>query len=89
MLRDTLEELAELPAYQGRILEVLAPLVKGVRSLGKSLRLTEKPLYPGYVFVHMKMSRELYDVVLSPNGVGAFVGRKVRDEEEDRATLPA
>lgn len=77
ILRDTFSQLASLPAYRGRIFDVLVPEVKSVRSLGKSLRLIQKPQYPGYVFVQMMMSRELYDVILSPNGVASFVGRRV------------
>ena len=46
-LRDTLHQLATLPEYRGKIIEVLVPMAKSVRSLGKSLRLIEQPLHKG------------------------------------------
>eukprot|EP00624_Nannochloropsis_granulata_P004964 evm.model.NODE_35146_length_38824_cov_40.990341.11 len=76
-LRDTLAQLATLPEYRGQILETLVPMAKSVKSLGKQLRLVEQPLHRGYVFIHMAMNRELHDAVLSPNGVGCFIGRRV------------
>lgn len=48
--------------------QVLVPMAKSVKSVGKQLRLVEQPLHRGYVFVQMAMDRDLYEAVLAPNG---------------------
>ena len=49
-------------------IQVLVPMVKSVKSVGKQLKLVEQPQYRGNVFILMAMDRDLHDAVLGPNG---------------------
>ncbi len=79
-VRDTLLRKVQIEGLQHRIGRILVPTEKTKTIKGGKQRITETKLYPGYVFVEMKLEddgripQDVFFLVKETTGVGDFVG---------------
>jgi transcription termination/antitermination protein NusG len=79
-VRDTLLRKVKIEALEDHIGRVLVPTVKEKRMRGGALKLVERKLYPGYVFVEMaceedgSVAENVWFLVKETSGVGDFIG---------------
>lgn len=86
-VRDTLERKIKIEGLEARVGRVLVPTVKERRIKGGQVRLAERKLYPGYVFVEMvteddgKIHEDVWFTIKESSGVGDFIasaGKPIR-----------
>ncbi len=79
-VRDTLLRKIKIEALEDRVGRVLVPTVKEKRMRSGVLKLVERKLYPGYVFVEMAceedgaVAENVWFLVKETSGVGDFIG---------------
>lgn len=79
-VRNTLLRKVQIEGLQDRVGRILVPTEKTKTIKGGKQRVTETKLYPGYVFVEMKLDddgripQEVFFLVKETTGVGDFVG---------------
>lgn len=79
-VRETLARKVKIEGLEDRIGRILVPTLKEKRMKGGSLRIIERKLYPGYVFVEMaceedgSISDGVWFMVKETTGVGDFIG---------------
>ena len=94
-VRNALEKKAQIEGVQGLIGRIMVPTEK-TKTLSKNnkVKITETKLYPGYIFVEMKLvdariSQDVFFIIKETTGVGDFVGTAgkptpMSDEEVDK-----
>jgi transcriptional antiterminator NusG len=94
-VRNALEKKVQIEGVQGLIGRIMVPTEK-TKTLSKNnkLKITETKLYPGYIFVEMKLvdariSQDVFFIIKETTGVGDFVGTAgkptpMSDEEVDK-----
>ena len=79
-VRQTLERKVKIEGLEERIGRILVPTLKERRMRGGQVRVYERKLYPGYVFVEMKTDEDgsipehIWFLVKETTGVGDFIG---------------
>lgn len=79
-VRDALERKVAIEGLEGRVGRILVPTLKEKRMKGGALKVYERKLYPGYVFVEMacepdgSVSENVWFLVKETTGVGDFIG---------------
>ena len=73
-VKNSLEKLVESNGLQESILQIVIPTVEYIDKNGEKLKKVTKKVYPGYVFVKMVMSDEMWYRVRNIRGVTGFVG---------------
>ncbi len=79
-VRKTLERKVKIEGLEDRIGRILVPTVKEKKMRGGVLRVVERKLYPGYVFVEMACEKDgsvaenVWFLVKETTGVGDFIG---------------
>jgi len=79
-VRQTLERKVKIEGLEDRIGRILVPTLKERRMRGGQVRVYERKLYPGYVFVEMKTDEDgsipehIWFLVKETTGVGDFIG---------------
>jgi len=75
-----LERKVKIEGLEGRVGRVLVPTVPEKKMKGGVLRVTQRKLYPGYVFVEMaceedgSVNEDVWFMVKETSGVGDFIG---------------
>ena len=78
-VRQTLERKVKIEGLEERIGRILVPTLKERRMRGGQVRVYERKLYPGYVFVEMKTDEDgsipehIWFLVKETTGVGDFI----------------
>jgi transcriptional antiterminator NusG len=94
-VRNALEKKVQIEGVQGLIGRIMVPTEKTkTLSKNKKVKITETKLYPGYIFVEMKLvdariSQDVFFIIKETTGVGDFVGTAgkptpMSDEEVDK-----
>lgn len=79
-VRDALQRKIKIEALEQRVGRILVPTLKEKRMKGGVLRVAERKLYPGYVFVEMaceedgSVTESVWFLVKETTGVGDFIG---------------
>ncbi|RMH23436.1 MAG: transcription termination/antitermination factor NusG [Planctomycetota bacterium] len=79
-VRDTLLRKVQIEGLEDRVGRILVPTEKTKTVKGGKQRIVETKLYPGYVFVEMKLEddgripQDVFFLVKETTGVGDFVG---------------
>lgn len=73
-VKNSLEKLIESNGLQNFILDIVIPTEEGFEQTGNKIKKVSKKVYPGYVFVKMIMSDEMWYRVRNIRGVTGFVG---------------
>ena len=79
-VREALQRKVTIEALEGRIGRILVPTVKEKRMRGGVLKIVERKLYPGYVFVEMaceedgSVDEQVWFMIKETSGVGDFIG---------------
>jgi transcriptional antiterminator NusG len=79
-VREALQRKVTIEALEGRIGRILVPTVKEKRMRGGVLKIVERKLYPGYVFVEMiceddgSINENVWFMIKETSGVGDFIG---------------
>jgi len=79
-VRDTLERKVKIEGLEERVGRILVPTLKEKRMKGGALKVHERKLYPGYVFVEMaceedgSVAENVWFLVKETTGVGDFIG---------------
>jgi transcriptional antiterminator NusG len=79
-VRDTLERKVKIEGLEHRIGRILVPTLKEKKMRAGVLRVVERKLYPGYVFVEMaceedgSIAENVWFLVKETTGVGDFIG---------------
>lgn len=73
-VKNSLEKLVESNGLQDSILQIIIPTEDSIEKNGDKVKKTTKKIYPGYVFVKMIMSDEMWYRVRNIRGVTGFVG---------------
>jgi transcriptional antiterminator NusG len=79
-VRQTLTRKVKIEGLEARIGRILVPTLKERRMRGGQVRVYERKLYPGYVFVEMKtepdgsIPEHVWFLVKETTGVGDFIG---------------
>jgi transcriptional antiterminator NusG len=79
-VREALQRKVTIEALEGRIGRILVPTVKEKRMRGGVLKIIERKLYPGYVFVEMiceddgSINENVWFMIKETSGVGDFIG---------------
>lgn len=73
-VKNSLEKLVESNGLQNSILKIIVPTEDIVEENGDKIKKVSRKLYPGYVFVNMTMSDEMWFRVRNIRGVTGFVG---------------
>jgi len=79
-VRDALARKVKIEALESRIGRILVPTLKEKRMKAGVLKIVERKLYPGYVFVEMaceedgSIAENVWFVVKETTGVGDFIG---------------
>ncbi len=80
MVRTTLLRKVEIEGLENRVGRILVPTEKTKTIKGGKQRITETKLYPGYVFVEMRLEddgripQDVFFLIKETTGVGDFVG---------------
>ena len=83
-VRNTLLRKVEIEGMTGSVGRILVPTEKVKTIKGGKQRITENKLYPGYVFVEMKLEddgripQDVFFLIKETTGVGDFVGNPGR-----------
>ncbi len=78
-VRESLERKVKIEGLEGRVGRILVPTVKERRMKGGQVRVTERKLYPGYVFVEMETQEDgsifedVWFTIKESSGVGDFI----------------
>ncbi len=79
-VRTALERKVKIEGLEGRVGRILVPTLKEKRMRGGVLRVVERKLYPGYVFVEMaceedgSVAENVWFMIKETTGVGDFIG---------------
>ncbi len=73
-VKNSLEKLIESNGLQNFILDIVIPTQEDFEQTGSKIKKVSKKVYPGYVFVKMVMSDEMWYRVRNIRGVTGFVG---------------
>lgn len=79
-VRDALLRKVKIEALESRIGRILVPTLKEKRMKGGVLKIVERKLYPGYVFVEMaceddgSINESVWFLIKETSGVGDFIG---------------
>lgn len=79
-VRDTLNRKVKIEGLEERVGRILVPTLKEKRMKGGALKVHERKLYPGYVFVEMaceedgSVAENVWFLVKETTGVGDFIG---------------
>lgn len=73
-VKNSLEKLIESNGLHESILQIVIPTEEHIEKNGEKLKKVTKKVYPGYVFVKMVMSDEMWYRVRNIRGVTGFVG---------------
>jgi len=79
-VRSALERKVKIEALQDRVGRILVPTLKERRMRGGAVKVLERKLYPGYVFVEMaceedgSIAENVWFLVKETTGVGDFIG---------------
>lgn len=79
-VRETLLRKIKIEALEDRVGRVLVPTLKEKRVKGGVVKLVDRKLYPGYVFVEMgceedgSVAENVWFIVKETTGVGDFIG---------------
>ncbi len=79
-VRDTLVRKVKIEGLEDKVGRILVPTLKEKRMKAGVLRITERKLYPGYVFVEMACEEDggvldnVWFMVKETTGVGDFIG---------------
>ncbi len=79
-VREALERKVKIEGLESRISRILVPTLKEKRMRGGVLRVVERKLYPGYVFVEMaceedgSVAENVWFLIKETSGVGDFIG---------------
>ncbi len=73
-VKNSLEKLVESNGLQNSILKIIIPTEDVVEESGDKIKKVSRKIYPGYVFVNMVMSDEMWFRVRNIRGVTGFVG---------------
>jgi len=79
-VRSALERKVKIEGIEDRVGRVLVPTLKERRMRGGQVRVIEKKLYPGYVFVEMaceedgSIAENVWFLIKETTGVGDFIG---------------
>jgi len=79
-VRDALLRKIKIEGLEQRVARILVPTIKEKKMRGGALRLVERKLYPGYVFVEMaceedgSVAENVWFLVKETSGVGDFIG---------------
>ena len=79
-VREALERKVKIEGLEDRIGRILVPTLKEKRMRGGVLRVVERKLYPGYVFVEMaceedgSVTENVWFLIKETSGVGDFIG---------------
>lgn len=79
-VRDALERKVKIEGLEERLGRILVPTLKEKRMRAGVLRVVERKLYPGYVFVEMaceedgSMAEGVWFLIKETSGVGDFIG---------------
>jgi transcriptional antiterminator NusG len=79
-VREALERKVAIEGLEGRVGRILVPTIKEKRMRGGVLKIVERKLYPGYVFVEMaceedgSINENVWFVIKETTGVGDFIG---------------
>lgn len=79
-VRDALQRKVKIEGLEDRIGRILVPTLKEKRMRGGMVRVLERKLYPGYVFVEMaceedgSVAENVWFLIKETSGVGDFIG---------------
>ena len=73
-VKANIEKLVENRGMQGKILEVLVPLIDETEIKNGQKKTVSRKVFPGYVLINMEMNDETWYVVRNTRGVTSFVG---------------
>ncbi len=79
-VREALERKIKIEGLEERVGRILVPTLKEKRMRGGVLRVVERKLYPGYVFVEMAceddgaITENVWFLIKETSGVGDFIG---------------
>lgn len=79
-VRETLTRKVKIEGLEGRVGRILVPTIKEKRMKAGVLKVVERKLYPGYVFVEMaceedgSVAENVWFMVKETTGVGDFIG---------------
>ena len=79
-VRDALDRKIKIEGMEDRVGRILVPTLKEKRMRGGVLRVVERKLYPGYVFVEMaceedgSVAENVWFLIKETTGVGDFIG---------------
>jgi transcriptional antiterminator NusG len=79
-VKDTLLRKVQIEGLENRVGRIMVPTEKTKTLKGGKTRITETKLYPGYVFVEMKLEddgripQDVFFLIKETTGVGDFVG---------------
>ncbi len=79
-VRATLERKVKIEGLEQRIGRILVPTLKEKRMRGGALKVVERKLYPGYVFVEMaceedgSVAENVWFMIKETTGIGDFIG---------------
>ncbi|MCH2135301.1 MAG: transcription termination/antitermination protein NusG [Phycisphaerales bacterium] len=83
-VRDTLERKVQIEGLEQSVGRIMVPTEKTRTLKGGKQRITETKLYPGYIFVEMRLEKDgripqdVFFLIKETTGVGDFVGNKGR-----------
>ena len=79
-VRGALERKVKIEGMEGRVGRILVPTLKEKRMKAGVLKIVERKLYPGYVFVEMaceedgSVAENVWFMIKETSGVGDFIG---------------
>lgn len=97
-VRETLERKVKIEGLVERVGRILVPTLKEKRMKGGRVKVHERKLYPGYVFVEMaceedgSVSEQVWFMIKETMGVGDFIasdGKPISMPEPDVASMLA
>jgi transcriptional antiterminator NusG len=83
-VRETLERKVQIEGLETSVGRIMMPTEKTRTLKGGKQRITETKLYPGYIFVEMRLEKDgripqdVFFLIKETTGVGDFVGNKGR-----------
>ncbi len=78
-VKNSIEKLIESNGLHNEILQIVIPTEESMEKNGDKLKKVSKKIYPGYVFIRMIMSDEMWYRVRNIRGVTGFVGPTGKD----------
>ncbi|NOT01513.1 MAG: transcription termination/antitermination factor NusG [Phycisphaerales bacterium] len=97
-VRDTLERKMKIEGLTDRVGRILVPTVKERKVRGGQVKVSERKLYPGYVFVEMateedgSIPEDVWFAIKEASGVGDFIssaGKPTSMPDHDAAAMLA